>query len=358
MCQHRSSGSLVPRRLAGLVLGILMVSRTWGGEADRRLDIYWIDVEGGAATLIVTPANESVLIDTGNPGTRDPNRIVDVVTKVAGLRRINHLIVTHYHTDHYGGAEPLSALLPIDNLYDNGKFDGMPEPPGKSYFEFRCGRRVVLQPGDLIDLKQSVSAPDAQTAKYSLRCLAARQQFVKPEVVQGTDNRDAGRLHKPKDRDGSDNANSVVVLLSFGPFQFFDAGDLTWNQEKNLVHPVNLVGEVDVYQVTHHGLAASNNPIVLQSIRPRVAIMNNGVTKGCEPDVFADLQATESLEAIYQVHKNLRPDGSVNNVPDEFIANHAAECQGHYIKLSVAPDGKTYSVSIPAHGHEKVYETR
>lgn len=347
--------------LVGLMVaagGLLTAQRTWGSEADQRLDIYWIDVEGGAATLIVTPANESILIDTGNPGTRDPNRIVEVVTRVAGLRRINHLIVTHYHADHYGGAEPLSTLLPIDTVYDNGKFETLTEPPGKSYFEFKCQRRVVLQPGDLIDLKPASPDAGAGTAPYQLRCLAARQQFVKPDVVQGTDNQAAGSLHKPKDRDGSDNANSVVVLLSFGPFQFFDAGDLTWNQEKHLVHPVNLVGEVDVYQVTHHGLAASNNPIVLHSLQPRVAIMNNGVTKGCDPEVFANLRATASLEAIYQVHKNLRPDGSVNNVADEFIANHAADCQGHYIKLSVAPDGKTYTVSIPAHGHERAFQTK
>ena len=163
-----------------------------------------------------------------------------------------------------------------------------------------------------------------------------------------------------KDRDGSDNANSVVTLLSFGPFRLFDAGDLTWNREHDLVCPKNLVGEVDVYQVTHHGLDSSNNPLVLRSIKPTVAIMNNGATKGCLPEVFTTLKETTSLQAIYQVHKNMRPDGAMHNVADEFIANQGAEkdCQGNHIQLSVDPTGKTYVVRIPANKHEKQFESR
>ena len=325
-----------------------------GGQKDGRLDIYWIDVEGGAATLIVTPQNESVLIDTGNPGVRDPGRISQVITRIAGLQKINHLIITHYHRDHYGGAEALSGMLPIGSIYDNGKFEGMPDNPGKAYFELDCDKRVVINPGDLVPLKSA----DATKAAVRLQCLATRKTFIKPASVDAQRNDADEKLFPPKDRDGSDNANSVVMLLQFGPFRFFDAGDLTWNQEKRLVHPFNLAGEVDVYQVTHHGLDSSNNPIVLRALKPRVAIMNNGVTKGCTPGVFANLKAADSLQAIYQVHKNLRPDGQVNNVADAFIANHERECQGHYIKLSVSPDGSTYTISIPAHGHTRTYQTK
>lgn len=326
------------------------------GKRDGRLDIYWIDVEGGAATLIVTPDDECVLIDTGNPGLRDSGRITQVVGKVAKLKAIDHLIVTHYHRDHYGGAEVLSTMMPIRNVYDNGIFEGMPDNPGKAYFEFPCGKRQVIHPGDEISLRTKEGGePNPQ-----LLCLATRKSFVEPAAIGAAANDSAGQLHRPKDRDGSDNANSVVMLLTFGPFKFFDGGDITWNQEKRLVHPYNLVGEVDVYQVTHHGLDSSNNPIVLASLKPRVAIMNNGHKKGCMPEVFANLQATDSLEAIYQVHKNLRPDGQVNNVPDDFIANHheADECKGHFIKLSVAGDGRSYTVAIPAHGIEREYQTK
>lgn len=327
------------------------------GKSDGRLDIYWIDVEGGAATLIVTPAGESVLIDTGNPGTRDPDRIVKTVTEVAGLRRIDHLIITHYHLDHYGGAMPLSKLLPIGTMYDNGEFENMPEHPGEAYFkDVKCEKRAVISPGDKLPLKQAGEG----TAELSLRCVSARNLFI-PIDVEAKDAATNDKIcatHKPKDRDGSDNANSVVVMLAFGSFDFFDAGDLTWNQEHKLVCPVNLIGEVDVYQVTHHGLDSSNNPVVLKSLKPRVAVMNNGVTKGCLPEVFANLKETESIEAIYQVHKNRRPDGETNNVAEEFIANLDEKCEGNYIKLSVAPDGKRYTVSIPANGHEREFETK
>ena len=344
------------RILALLVIFVSAAGVCRAGSKDGRFDIYWVDVEGGAATLMVTPRDQSILIDSGNPGLRDPNRIAQLATKVAGLKRIDHLVTTHYHRDHYGGAETLSKLLPIGTVYDNGIFEGMPDNPGKAYCEFKAERRVVINPGDTIPIPTDRRA---DTLPIRLTCLATRKTFISAADDAAT-NETICATHRPKDRDGSDNANSVAMLIEFGPFRFYDGGDLTWNQEMKLVCPKNLVGEVDVYQVTHHGLASSNNPVVLQTLKPRVAIMNNGHTKGCAPEVFANLKATKSLEQIYQVHKNLRPDGSVNNVDDEFIANHHAadECDGHYIKLSVAADGKSYTVAIPANGHEARYQVK
>jgi beta-lactamase superfamily II metal-dependent hydrolase len=333
----------------------LSASQALSGPTDKRLDLYWIDVEGGAATLLVTPAGETVLIDTGNPGPRDANRIVKTITEVAGMKQIDHLVITHYHGDHFGGALTLVNLLPIRNLYDNGQFAGIPDPhPGQAYFELKVGQRHVVKPGMTLPLKQ---ADNAATPKLSFTFLGGQKQFIEPPVG-APENTDVCSAAREKDRDGSDNANSVVMVAGFGDWRFFDAGDLTWNQEARLVCPKNIVGQVDVYQVTHHGLDSSNNPLVLRTLRPRVAVMNNGVTKGCLPEVFANLKDTKSLEAVYQVHKNLRPDGVTNNVQDEYIANKERECQGNYIKLSVSPDAKSYSVSIPANGHSRTFETR
>ncbi len=195
------------------------------GSADGRLDIYWIDVEGGAATLIITPQGESVLIDTGNPGRRDSQRIFDLAVNTAGLRKIDHLVTTHYHRDHFGGAAALSALLRVGVVYDNGEFPGGVERPDKDYLAFPADRRAVIEPGAEILLKPS---PDASRPRVSLRCLAARQQFAAP--TEGTpENETICGDARSKARDGSDNANSIVLLLSLGDFQFFDAGDLTWS---------------------------------------------------------------------------------------------------------------------------------
>jgi beta-lactamase superfamily II metal-dependent hydrolase len=332
---------------------LLAASVASAGSADKRLDIYWIDVEGGAATLLVTPAGESVLIDTGNPGRRDPDRIVKVAGEVVGLKQLDHVVITHYHGDHFGGAITLCDLLPIKNLYDNGKFENMPDDPGKAYFDLKAETKHIVKPGASLPLKQA----GEKVPQLSFSFLGGKTQFIDPPA--GTpENTTVCSAAREKERDGSDNANSVVMVVQFGNWRFFDAGDLTWNQEARLVCPKNLVGQVDVYQVTHHGLDSSNNPLVLRSLMPRVAIMNNGTTKGCLPEVFANLKDTPSLEAVYQVHKNLRPDGATNNVADEYIANLEMACKGNYIKLSVAPDAKTYTVSIPANKHERKFETR
>ena len=135
----------------------------------------------------------------------------------------------------------------------------------------------------------------------------------------------------------SDNANSIVTLLSFGDFRFYEGGDLTWNMEHDLATPTNRAGTVDVFKVTHHGLDLSNNPVLVKALAPTVAIMSNGTTKGCEPETFATLKSTPSIQAIFQIHKNLRKDGDVNNTSDDHIANLEKDCLGNDIEMSVAP---------------------
>jgi beta-lactamase superfamily II metal-dependent hydrolase len=338
------------RTLIWCLLLQVMPSFASAGQSDGRLDIYFIDVEGGAATLIVTPTNESILVDTGNPGQRDSIRIHEA-TKLAGISQIDHLIITHYHGDHFGGAVDLVKLIPFKTIYDNADENPSRDRPTPAYLAIPSeNKRVMPTPGDEMPLKQPKDLP------LKLKFVAARKKVI--DAPPGAKENPFCKDVKGKALDLSDNANSIAFVLSFGEFKFFDAGDLTWNIEHDLACPVNRVGTVDVYQVTHHGLAQSNNPALVKALMPTVAIMNNGATKGCEPEVFTTLKSTETIQAIFQLHKNLRRDGDVNNTSDEHIANMERNCSGNYIKLSVAPDGTTYTVSIPATKVEKQFHTR
>jgi competence protein ComEC len=340
------------------LLAIGSAIRTFAGVADKTLDFYWIDSEGGGSTLVVTPAGESILFDAGNPGGRDPQRIHKVASEVAGLKRIDHLITTHFHIDHFGGAPELASLMPIGDVWSNGVPETNPDNrPNdtrwplliKPYNEMAAGPRHTLKPGDTLPLKGADGA-----AALRLNFIGGKQKFIDaPAGATATDC--AGVADKAKDL--SDNANSTVFVLEFGGFRYFNGGDLSWNVEKELVCPTNRVGTVDVYQVNHHGLDVSNHPLLVRALQPRVAVMNNGPRKGTMPEVMRTLASVASIQALYQVHKNVRTGEGETNTPDDFIANKDEKCAAHFIKLSVAPDGKSYTVTLPAHGHSRTYPT-
>jgi hypothetical protein len=210
---------------------------------------------------------------------------------------------------------------------------------------------VALKPGDEIPLQQAAGLPALR-----LRVVASDGLVVgeKPGAPQ---TRPCDKGHVAHADDPSENANSVVLVLSFGSFRFFDGADLTWNTEHRLVCPENLPGTVDVFQVAHHGLEISNNPALVQALHPRVAIMNNGARKGGTVQTFATLKAAPGLEAIFQLHRNVRTTDA-DNAPPEFVANDEANCKANFIKLTVDAAGKSYTVTIPGKGTSRTYATR
>jgi len=341
--------------VATLVLCLAADARAGVGDTTRGLEIYFIDTEGGAATLVVTPAGESILVDCGNPGTRDADRI-HAAAQTAGLKAIDHLIITHWHLDHYGGIARLSELMPIHHYYDHGIPHSLAEDPQnfplliQAYKKAAADKRRTLKPGDEIALKQNDGSP-----RIGLRCLCGGG-----EVIPDKDGAPANPIapeHKPQPEDKTDNARSLGFLLSYGGFRFLDLGDLTWNVEVKLVSPSDKVGPVDVYQVTHHGLEISNNPVLIKTVRPRVAICGNGARKGANPGVISTLRRVPDMQAIYQLHRNVTSEPQDNTDPD-LIANAEEKCQGELIKLSVAPDAKSYTVTVGGKGRPKRFETR
>jgi beta-lactamase superfamily II metal-dependent hydrolase len=319
-------------------------------------------MEGGAGTLIVTPAGESIIVDTGNPSSANQtdssaSRIHKAAVD-AGVSKIDYLILTHFHMDHFGGAADLAKLMPIGEVLDKGipdhDSDGVTNNDAKfarditPYRTFKADSRAIMQLGQVIPLKQAGGA-----APLSFQCVGVQKQVL---VMDGGVTNGINPDLTQHAVDTTDNANSIIMLLKFGPFKFFIGGDLTWNMEGKLVCPVNYVGTVDLFQVDHHGLNLSNNPLLVRALSPTVSVMSNGPRKGADAETLATLRSVPSIQTMWQIHGNLRGTTNVNT-DTNYIANLTANCQGNYIKCSVDPSGKSYTVSIPATGVSKTYAT-
>jgi len=295
-------------------------------------------------------------VDSGWPGERDPARIAKIATEVAGLKQIDHYVTSHWHTDHFGGISTLVQRIPVKNFYDHG-FPELPcsdIPPElvEAYKRVTGGKTTVLKPGDGIRLKQAPGRPQVSLKVVASHGVVLGEQAGAPQVrACGPETK-----HEAKAIDTSDNARSLAFVLSFGDWQFFDAGDMTWNVEHKLVCPRNLVGTIDVYQVTHHGMDISNNPALVQALRPRVAVMNNGARKGGSPAAVRIVKASPGLQGFFALHRNIE-SGPEDNAAPELTANDEEQCKGEYVKLAVAPDGKSYTVSVPSKGTTRSYTT-
>lgn len=331
----------------------------FAGSKDKTLEVYWIDSEGGGSTLIVTPNDESVLIDTGNPGARDSGRIL-AAAKAAGLTKIDYVALTHFHIDHFGGGPAVAQQMPLGTIFQREIPAGDPDGRPTSNFQKQiqdwkdiAAKRASLAPGVTIPLQAVRGGP-----KLELKCIAADKKMIEPTAAQKAV---TNPLASPeKTIAPSDNDNSAAFVLTFGGFKLFDGGDLTWNYEANLVTPHNVVGTVDVYQTDHHGLDVSNNPVLIQSLAPTVVVMNNGPRKGGTKVAFDSIKSAKGISDVFQMHKSLNVDATVN-YPDNFIANAEAQadkCPANIIKMTVAPDGKSYTISIPANGNTKSYKTK
>ncbi len=303
-----------------LALALAAVVPAAQSRTAKTLDIYVVDVEGGNATLFVSPSGESVLIDTGNGGAaaaRDVGRIMAAVTD-AGLTQIDHLVTTHWHGDHYGGMAELTARIPIRNFIDHGPnvqpAAGPDEFLEKTYPSlYGNAKHTVAKPGHTIPI-----------AGVDWRVVTSAGATIKTALPG------AGRPNaycasfKPQDVDKTENAQSVGSVITFGKFRLAHLGDLTWNKEFDLMCPANRIGAIDLFMVSHHGQPVSNSEALVHAIQPRVAVMNNGTRKGGQPDAMRIIHSAPGLEDLWQIHFSLL-SGQEYTVPGLFIANAVDE---------------------------------
>jgi competence protein ComEC len=316
--------------------------------AAAKLEIYFIDVEGGQATLVVSPSKQSLLVDTGWPGlnSRDADRI-KAAAKHAGVKQIDYLVITHYHSDHVGGVPQLVAAMPVKTFVDHGatvEHGGEPDRLYHAYLKARAaGSHLEVKPGDKIPLKGlDVTVLTAAGASISGPLAGAGQPNPACAAV------------KPKEADPSENAQSVGMLIQYGSFRMIDMGDLTWNKENELVCPNNKIGTVDLYLTTHHGLEESNSPAIVRALHPRVAIMNNGARKGGSPEAWDAVHSSPGLEDLWQLHYAVE-GGKDHNVPEAMIANvDEKNDAGNWLRVSADSNG-SITVYNSRNKYEKTY---
>jgi len=311
------------------------------------LQVYAIDVEGGKATLYVSPSGESVLVDAGYAGfgNRDADRIA-AAAKAAGVKLIDYLVITHYHKDHVGGVPQLAAKLPIRNFVDHGEsFETVKDVQAdySAYLSVRKkGNHLVVKAGDRIPV------PGIQVDVVT----AAGRAIDQPLPGAGQRNSTCSSYEAIKP-DSGENAHSIGMVITYGNFRLVDLGDLYWNQEHDLACPVNKLGTVDVYMTTHHGKKTSGSPQMVWALHPKVAIMNNGPNTGGAEPAWQTIHDSPGLLDLWQLHRALAND-KAHNAAEGFIANSSERCEGNWILLTARKDGG-FTVVNSRNGFEKKY---
>jgi competence protein ComEC len=302
---------------AAAVAALLIAAGPAAAQTRTTLDIYVVDVEGGNATLFVPPSGESVLIDTGNvapdAAVRDAERIV-AAAKDAGLTQIDHLITTHWHGDHFGGMAEVNKRIPVKHYIDHGP-TVQPQPASDEFLAkvyptlVAAAKRTIAKPGDTVAVKG-----------LDWRIVSSGGEVLKTALPGAGAANPACASFKTQPVDDTENAQSVGSIVTFGKFRLAHLGDLTQNKEFDLICPNNRLGAIDLFVVSHHGLAVSNAEALVHGIRPRVAVVNNGTRKGALPDTMKTLFTSPGLEDIWQIHFS-QLSGQEYTVPGMFIAN-------------------------------------
>jgi beta-lactamase superfamily II metal-dependent hydrolase len=323
-----------------------LVSAAWGGVT---LETTVIDVEGGKAVLTVSPSGESLLFDEGWPGFagRDVSRIVEAA-KAAGLKQIDYLVISHYDIDHVGDLPALAAAFPVKHVVDNGSLQSSGKGVEARYKNFAAARdampHMTVKPGDKIPIA-GLDVTVVEAGGKGIEAALPGAGAPNPAC--------ANTPRKPELADDREDNMSIGLLFTFGKFRMLDLADLEAYNQYALVCPNNLIGTVDVYQVSVHGQEKGMSGVLEPAIHARVAIMANGARKGGDAAAFPILRG--AVEDIWQLHQSLNP--GAENSPDDFIANLEAQCQGKWLHLSAESSG-AFTVANSRNDFRKAYKAR
>src|SRR5229473_4458008 len=283
-----------------IFVGLCLLATAWAATSSQNaLRIYFVDVEGGQATLFVTPAKQSLLIDTGWPANegRDADRIV-AAPQNAGISKIDYVLITHFHMDHVGGAPQLAARIPIGTFIDHGENRESTDAPTvqvwqayKDLLATEKYKRMTARPGDVLP----VAGIDAVVVS------ADGAVLDRPLPRAGEEN-PACKNAEQYPADQTENLRSLGTVITFGKLRILDLGDLTHDKEMELMCPKNKLGKIDIYVVSHHGWSQSGSRALVNGIAPRVAIMDNGAKKGGTPSVWDLIEESPGLENLWQLH--------------------------------------------------------
>ncbi|MEO6801700.1 MAG: MBL fold metallo-hydrolase [Granulicella sp.] len=317
------------------------------------LQIYMIDVEGGQSTLFVTPEGGSLLIDAGWPGNagRDADRII-AATKLAGIKKIDTVVLTHYHDDHIGGVPQLVERIPVGTFVDHGPNTEL--EPGATLDVANAYRKVlatgkykhvVAKAGDEIPVKG-----------MKVTAISSNGQVIDKPVPGGGETNKYCDIPETKSPDHSENSRSLGVLINFGKLKVLDLGDLTWDQEAKFMCPVNLLGKIDILVVSHHGFSPSSSRALIYGIQTRVALMDNASTKGGNIPVLDIIRSAPGLENLWQLHYS-EEGGAKHNTGAEYIANPRGPDEGNYISVKASPTG-SFTVYNSGNKTSKTYAAK
>lgn len=314
-----------------------------GAVSPAALRIRWIDTEGGAATLVVAPTGETIVVDAGWASDRDSQRIADALKSEAPTNRVDYMITTHYHMDHTG-VTALARSLPIGKFVDHGT-SVEPSVDFDAYQTLaNAGQRMIVKPGDKLTL-----------GELELTFVTSAGQVIDPLPTSTSNPTCAGAISKSEVA-GPENPMSVGFVGRYGKFDFVLLGDLTWNIEQMLMCPTNRIGPIDLYQVDHHGMDISSSPQLVHALAPAVAVMNNGAYKGGSAATFDVLRASPGLRDVWSLHRVLVNDAN-HNADEALTANVSEPDLAYGIKAVVQLNG-TYTLTNMRNGISRTYMSR